>query len=224
MDTAATLAVAADIGAADKWATLPRSASRALTGTIARAATRRAPPIAIRMQATPMLGPRPPGLTTPIATRARPMPAPRLRGLATPIATRARPMPVPRPPGLLRQSQPEPVQCRCRGCGGWLRQSQPGHRPSRRGWRGRRGRLRQSQPGHRPSRSGWRGRGGRLRQSQPVRPVPPRYGVRQLRTLRLCRGHGWLWRLWRLGRLWLRQWRRSMGHGLTDVRLGLLKL
>ena len=51
----------------------------------------------------------------------------------------------------------------------------------------------------------------------------PGMGYGQLRTLRLCRGHGagyggWLWRLW------LRQWRRSMGHGLTDVRLGLLEL
>ena len=128
--------------------------------------------------------------------------------------------------GWLRQSQPGPRPSRGgrRGRRGRLRQSQPGHRPSRGGWRGRRGWLRQSQPGHRPSRSGWRGRRGRLRQSQPVRPVPPWYGVRQLRTLRLCRGHGWLWRLGRLWRLWLRQWRRSMGHGLTDVRLGLLKL
>ena len=103
---------------------------------------------------------------------------------------------------------------------GYANRNNQGLEPSRSGRRGRGNRLRQSQrPGPGTSRSGWRGSRGRLRQSQPVRPVPPRHGVRQLRKLRLCRGHGRLWRLWRL---W--QWRRCLGHGLTDVRLGLLEL
>ena len=35
---------------------------------------------------------------------------------------------------------------------------------------------------------------------------------------------GRLWRLGRLGRLWLREWGRGLGHRLADVRLGLLGL
>ena len=236
----AATAAAATV-AADRWATLPRSASRALpptdhapreagrTGTEARAAALQAPPIAIPMQTTPMPAagpampiatrarqmpaPRPPALATPTATRDRPMPAPRPPVLATPTATRDRPMPARRPP-----ARATPIATRDR--------PMPAPRPPVPAMPIA---IRTVQCGRRPpvpampianqgldlSRCGWRGRRCRLCQPQPVRSVPSRHGGRLLER-KLRRLGSW--------RLWLPRWRRGMGHGLTDVRLGLFKL
>ena len=194
----------------------PREAGRRVLKIIL--AGLQTPPIAIPMQTTPML---PLVLATPIATRPPPfqMLGPRPLVLATPIATRDRPTPVRRPlwmamPIAIRE---RPTAGAAAAGAGYANRNQAAY-PNAGAAAAGAGYANRNQGLDHPG-SGWRG---------PREPATPTATSTINTILAWGPGHGngnyGAWGAGRGGGLWATPPASCMGHGLTDVRLGILKL